>query len=162
MKSFALAVAMASIAVGAVSAADKFNPTDAVVNHLSKMKVGKYDWPQWGGSSYRNNTPDGKDIPTEWNLDTGENVLWAVPLGSQTYGNPVVANGKVFVGTNNTHGYLKRYPGKVDLGCLLAFDEKTGKFLWQCSSTKLPSGRVNDWPLMGICSTPCATTITAI
>ncbi len=155
MKSFALAVAMASIAVGVACAADKFNPTDAVVNSLSKMKVGKYDWPQWGGSSYRNNTPEGKDIPTEWNLDTGENVLWAVPLGSQTYGNPVVANGKVFVGTNNTHGYLKRYPGKVDLGCLLAFDEKTGKFLWQCSSTKLPSGRVNDWPLMGICSTVC-------
>jgi outer membrane protein assembly factor BamB len=155
MKSFALAVAMASITVGVACAADKFNPTDAVVNSLSKMKVGKYDWPQWGGSSYRNNTPEGKDIPTEWNLDTGENVLWAVPLGSQTYGNPVVANGKVFVGTNNTHGYLKRYPSKVDLGCLLAFDEKTGKFLWQCSSTKLPSGRVNDWPLMGICSTVC-------
>ncbi len=153
MKLFSLAAVIGLIAVSLASAADKFNPTDETLNILSKMKVGKYDWPQWGGSSHRNNTPEGKNIPHKWNLKTGDNVLWAVPLGSQTYSNPVVANGKVFVGTNNTHGYLKRYPSKVDLGCLLAFDEKTGKFLWQSSSTKLPSGRVNDWPLMGICST---------
>ena len=153
MKSLSLATAICLIAVGLAFAADKFNPTDDALNIITKMKVGKYDWPQWGGSPHRNNTPQGENIPHEWNLDTGENVLWASPLGSQTYGNPVVANGKVFVGTNNTHGYLKRYPAKVDLGCLLAFDEKTGKFLWQASSTKLPTGRVNDWPLMGICST---------
>ena len=59
----------------------------------------------------------------------------------------------MFVGTNNTHGYLKRYPSKIDLGCLLAFEEKTGKFLWQASSPKLPTGRVHDWPQQGICST---------
>lgn len=155
MKSFVLSAVIATCAVGVAAGADKFDPTGAAVDMLSKLKVGKYDWPQWGGTSYRNNTPPGKNIPHEWNLETGENVVWAMPLGSQTYGNPVVANGKVFVGTNNTNGYLKRYPSKVDLGCLLAFDEKTGKFLWQASSTKLPSGRVNDWPLMGICSTVC-------
>ena len=138
---------------GLVTAADKFDPTEDALNFISKMKVGKYDWPQWGGSPHRNNTPPGKNIPFEWNLETGENVLWAAPLGSQTYGNPVIANGKVFVGTNNTHGYLKRYPSKIDLGVLVAFDEKTGKFLWQASSPKLPTGRVHDWPQQGICST---------
>ena len=153
MKSLSLAAAICIIAAGLAFAADKFNPTDDALNIITKMKVGKYDWPQWGGSPHRNNTPQGENIPHEWNLDTGENVLWASPLGSQTYGNPVVANGKVFVGTNNTHGYLKRYPAKVDLGCLIAFEEKTGKFLWQASSPKLPTGRVNDWPQQGICST---------
>ena len=34
----------------------------------------------------------------------------------------------------------------VDLGCLLCFDVKDGKFLWQHSSEKLPTGRVHDWP----------------
>lgn len=153
MKYLFTSLAICLVAVGLVSAADKFNPTDDALNIITKMKVGKYDWPQWGGSPHRNNTPLGENIPHEWNLDTGENVLWASPLGSQTYGNPVVANGKVFVGTNNTHGYLKRYPAKVDLGCLIAFEEKTGKFLWQASSPKLPTGRVNDWPQQGICST---------
>ena len=152
MKSLSIAAAICVIVAGLAAAADKFNPTDAALNLISKMKVGKYDWPQWGGSSHRNNTPQGENIPHEWNLETGENVLWATPLGSQTYGNPVVANGKVFVGTNNTQGYLKRYPAKVDLGCLIAFDERTGKFLWQASSPKLPAGRVNDWPNLGICS----------
>jgi PQQ-like domain len=136
-----------------VSAADKFNPTDDAMNFISRMKVSKYDWPQWGGSPHRNNTPAGENIPFKWNLETGENVLWSSPLGSQTYGNPVIANGKVFVGSNNTHGYLKRYPSKIDLGVLLAFEEKTGKFLWQASSPKLPTGRVHDWPQQGICST---------
>ena len=28
-------------------------------------------------------------------------MKWVAALGSQTYGNPVVADGKVFVGTNN-------------------------------------------------------------
>jgi outer membrane protein assembly factor BamB len=121
-------------------------------------------WNQWGGSPARNNTPVGHDIPTEWEIGdfdyrTGEwdksgarNIKWVARLGSQTYGNPVVADGKVFVGTNNSGGWLKRYPGDVDLGCLLAFDVNDGKFLWQHSSEKLPTGRVHDWPLQGICS----------
>ncbi|MEZ6087224.1 MAG: PQQ-binding-like beta-propeller repeat protein [Pirellulaceae bacterium] len=75
-------------------------------------------------------------------------------MGSQTYGNPVVADGKVYVGTNNSAGYLKRYPGDVDLGCLLCFDEADGKFLWQHTSEKLITGRVHDWPLQGICCAP--------
>ena len=30
----------------------------------------------------------------------------------------------------------------------------SGDFLWQLTCDKLPSGRVNDWPLQGICSAP--------
>ena len=85
-------------AAGAVSAED---PTKLALERISKMEVGKKDWPQWGGSYGRNNTPEGKNIPLKWNVETGENVLWSMPLGSETYGNPVVANGKVYIGTNN-------------------------------------------------------------
>jgi len=128
--------------------------------------VGPLDWGQWGGSSKRNNTPEGKNIPVEWtigsfdlktgewNKDEAENVKWTASLGSQSYGNPVVANGKVYVGTNNGAGYQKRYPAAVDLGVLLCFDEKDGKFLWQHSNEKLPTGRVHDWPLQGVCAAP--------
>ena len=61
------------------------------------------EWNQWGGSPSRNNTPISNNVPIEWepgdfDYDTGEwqsdtstNVLWAAPLGSQTYGNPVIA-----------------------------------------------------------------------
>jgi outer membrane protein assembly factor BamB len=123
------------------------------------------DWSQWGGSSIRNNVVATK-VPTQWevgefDIDTGDwkketaqNVKWGAKLGSETYGNAVVANGKVFIGTNNGAEYLKRYPADVDLGVLLCFDEKDGKFLWQDSNEKLHTGRVHDWPLLGVCSSP--------
>lgn len=136
------------------STAHAEDPTQFVVDQISRMKVGSKDWPQWGGSYSRNNTPEGKNIPVKWDVSSGENILWSMPLGSETYGNPVIANGKVFIGTNNGNGYISRYPSSIDLGCLIAFDEKTGEFLWQHSSEKLPTGRVHDWPHQGICCAP--------
>src|SRR5690606_19631055 len=70
------------------------------------------------------------------------------------YGSCVSHGGKVFMGSNNTAAHLSRYPAEVDLGCLLCFDAENGKFLWQHSSLKLPTGRVHDWPHEGICSVP--------
>lgn len=140
------------------AAADTAAPANPVI------KPG--DWTMWGGTSLRNNTPIGKNIPGEWapgefdrrtgawKKDEAQNIKWVANLGSQTYGNTVVGGGKVFVGTNNSGGYLKRYPSDVDLGVFLCFDEKDGKFLWQHSSEKLPTGRVHDWPLQGICCSP--------
>jgi outer membrane protein assembly factor BamB len=128
--------------------------------------VREKDWAQWGGSTIKNNTPDATNIPTEWEVGevddatgewkagSGQNIKWAARLGSQSYGNPVIANGKVYVGSNNGAGYLQRYPSSVDLGVLLCFNEADGKFLWQHSSEKLPTGRVHDWPLQGICCAP--------
>lgn len=138
------------------------SPVDKTANAI--IKPG--DWAQWGGTSYRNNTPIGKNIPVnwvvgdfdnktgEWIKDNATNIKWVSRVGSQTYGNPVVADGQVYVGTNNGAGWLKRYPSKTDLGCLLAFSEADGKFLWQDSSEKLSTGRVHDWPLQGICCAP--------
>ena len=124
------------------------------------------NWSQWGGSPQRNNTPVGVNIPSKWEIgdfdyvtgewdpSAAENIKWVARLGSQTYGNAVVHDSKVFVGTNNSGGWLPRYPSEVDLGCLICFDMQSGEFLWQHSSEKLPSGRVHDWPLQGICCAP--------
>ena len=131
----------------------------------TKPLWGPGDWNQWGGSSLRNNTPNAKGIPIDfevgefdddgnWDKSSAKGVKWVAAVGSQTYGNPVVANGKLYVGTNNGHGYIKRFPATVDLGCLICFNEADGKFLWQHSSEKLPTGRVHDWPLQGICCSP--------
>jgi outer membrane protein assembly factor BamB len=131
-----------------------YDPTAVVKEGIAKMKVGPKDWPQWGGTAERNNTPADAKAPSSWNVEDGTNILWSAALGSESYGNPVVANGKVYVGTNNGKGYLTRYPTTVDLGVLVCFDEKDGKFLWQHSSEKLPTGRVHDWPDQGICCAP--------
>ena len=121
---------------------------------LKPQLKGLQDWSQWGGDSGRNNVSVAKRLATTWDVRTGKNIHWDADLGSQTYGTPVVANNKVFVGTNNGRGYNDRFPANVDLGCLLCFDQSTGRFLWQHSSKKLATGRANDWPEQGVASTP--------
>jgi len=105
----------------------------------------------WGGRATRN-AVSSEPVPTEWDVGSGQGVRWTAALGSQTYGNPVVAAGKVFVGTNNEALYDPEEAG--DRGVLIAFDESDGRFLWQSTSPKLEAGQVNDWPYVGICSSP--------
>ena len=113
------------------------------------------DWPMWGGSPDRNMVSDIENVSIDFEFEgEGGRLQWTAGLGSQTYGNPVVSQGKVYVGTNNGGGYREKHPADEDKGVLLCFDEKTGEFLWQLTRDKLPSGRVNDWPLQGICSAP--------
>ena len=128
------------------------------------------DWPLWGGSNARNNTPTGKNILTDWDVGTYDeksriwshqkNIRWIVSVGSSTYRSPIISGGKIFIGGNNGVSYDPRYPSylmndAIDLGCLFCFDEQTGKFLWQHSNRKLKAGRVHDYPSVGLCSTPC-------
>jgi outer membrane protein assembly factor BamB len=110
------------------------------------------DWPMWGGTPDRNMVSSMKGLPTTWDVKTKKNVKWVAELGSQAYGNPVVAGGMVFVGTNNE---AARDPNiKGDKGILAAFRESDGQFMWQAVHDKLAAGRANDWPYQGICSSP--------
>lgn len=122
------------------------------------------DWTEWGGSNDRNMVSPMKNIPTSFdhgkyisgteNVDmkTTKNLRWAAKLGSQAYGNVTIANGRVFVGTNNESPRDPSVQG--DHSTVMCFDEKTGAFLWQLAVPKLASGKVNDWEFLGICSSP--------
>src|SRR4029079_4908056 len=111
------------------------------------------DWPQWGGRNTRNMVSDEKGLPAKFNpgkkmkggedvdMSTTENCLWAVKLGSQSYGSPNIANGKVFVGTNNESPRNAQIIG--DRGIVMCFDEKSGKFQWQMVTPKLGAGKVS-------------------
>ena len=113
---------------------------------------GNGNWPMWGGSPDRNMVSDAKGLPTEWDVKTKKNVKWKATLGSEAYGNPVVAEGMVFVGTNNDAVRDPRQTG--DRGVMMAFRASDGEFLWQLTSEKLAAGRVNDWPFQGVASSP--------
>src|SRR5687767_9984747 len=110
------------------------------------------DWPMWGGTPARNMVSPIKGMPTTWDVKSGKNVKWVAELGSQSYGNPVVAEGVVLVGTNNEATRDAKQAG--DRGVLMAFREATGEFMWQAAYEKLSSGRANDWPFQGIASSP--------
>ncbi len=110
------------------------------------------DTAMWGGSPGRNMVSTETGLPAEWDPETGSNIKWTAQLGSQTYGNPAIAGGKIFIGTNNQA--VRNPKLKGDRGVVMAFRESDGKFLWQSAHAKLASGRVNDWPQQGICSSP--------
>src|SRR5436309_14965056 len=119
---------------------------------LSGSDPGSGDWPMWGGTPDRNMVSPMKGLPTSWDLKTKKNVKWMAELGSQSYGNPVVAGGQVYAGTNNE---LVRNPKEGgDRGVLMCFRESDGKFLWQHTNAKLAAGRALDWPFQGVCSSP--------
>ena len=105
----------------------------------------------FGNTASRNMVSDETGLPASWDRTTGENVLWAEPVGSQAYGGAVVAGGKVYVGTNNEGQRVPDIEG--DKGIVMVFDAQSGEFLWQMVHDKLTTGRVNDWPLQGVCST---------
>ena len=110
------------------------------------------DWPMWGANGSRNMVSAETGIPRTWDIKTKDKIKWVAEIGSQSYGNPVIADGKVFLGTNNE---LLRDPEQGDdRGVLMVFREADGEFLWQMTHEKLAAGRVNDWPEQGVCSSP--------
>jgi len=113
------------------------------------------DWPQWGGRDPGRNmvaretglpesfTPgeksaDGSGI----NLATTQHVRWAVRLGAYIYGNPTIAGGRVFVGTDDTlldgDARLRRTRG----GLVQCLDEATGRLLWRLAVPQRPKERL--------------------
>ena len=120
-------------------------------------------WSMYGGTPGRNmvNHTD-RDILRTFSPDKGLGVRWKADLGSRSYSQPVIAGGRVFVGTNNARprnprDTMKNKDGEtepIDKCVLMCFDAASGKFLWQAVHDKLPSGQVNDWPQEGICSIP--------
>jgi outer membrane protein assembly factor BamB len=91
-------------------------------------KGGASDCLMLGGSPGRNmaNTID-KNVPADWCVEEGkqQKVKWVAKLGSRAYGGPVIANGKVYVGTN------QKGADSYEKAVLMAFNEADGKFLWK-------------------------------
>ena len=110
------------------------------------------DWPMWGGAPGRNMVSAVTGLPSAWDIRTNANIRWTADLGSTSYGNPVVAGGRVFVGTNNANPRNARVTG--DKGVLMCFRESDGAFLWQAVTDKLEEGKAVDWPEQGVASSP--------
>ncbi len=137
------------------------------------------DWPQWGGRDARNmvspeqhladsfepgrltrmgpttdpaDEPTGAEHPVALDAATSRNVKWSATLGSQCYGNVVVAGGRVLLGTNNAHPRDPQVRGQH--GVLLCLDERTGKFMWQLAVPKYTDLKMFDTLDLGICSSP--------
>lgn len=123
------------------------------------------EWPMWGHDPSRNMVSPDKGLPTH--IDAGKakddgtidpatvskNVRWIAKLGTQSYGNPTAADGKVFVGTNNGWPHY-REDLTGDYGILLCLKQQTGKRDWTLFCPKLAAGKVSDWEQVGLCCSP--------
>ena len=97
--------------------------------------------------------PGRRDSMTSRIVGTSPNVRWVVSIGSPTYATPVIANGKVLIGTLNHEVWDNRRSGSRSV--LLCFDDKTGEFLWQVSLPKdYGISSMFDAFCVGISSTP--------
>jgi outer membrane protein assembly factor BamB len=124
------------------------------------------DWAQWGGTPAHNMVAQETGLPATFRigrldpqtetleLATCENIQWGFKLGTETHGSPVIARGRVLLGSN----YLgNRTKGKVSTnlagGWLLCLDERTGKLLWELTAPHLPESRAPHSDTgYGICS----------
>jgi outer membrane protein assembly factor BamB len=108
------------------------------------------DQPQWGHAWTRNMVSDERDLPAEFDPATGKNIKWVAALGTESHATPVIAGGRVYIGTNNEVPRDPKHTG--DRGVLMCFDEKDGKFLWQLVTPKREEDPYFDWPKTGISS----------
>jgi PQQ-like domain len=133
------------------------------------------DWPQFGRDGTRNAVSLERNPPLTWDVGKtsdakpgprqgkSSNIKWSAPLGSMTYGDPVVSNGLVWVGTNN--GYAG---STVDASVLACFRESDGKPLYRYVSPRLSTpytghfdgkshillGWVHDWGYASMACSP--------
>ena len=105
------------------------------------------DQPQWGQAWSRNMVSEEKGLPESFDPKTGRNVKWVARLGTDSYATPIVAGGRVYIGTNNQNPRDPNHP--ADSGILMCFDEGTGQFLWQLVSPKREEDPYHDWPKTG-------------
>ncbi|MBN2329065.1 MAG: PQQ-binding-like beta-propeller repeat protein [Candidatus Omnitrophica bacterium] len=106
------------------------------------------DQPQWGQKFSRNMISSETGLVDDFDPASGKNVKWTAALGDETWATPVVAQGKVFIGTNNQTPRDPRHDG--DRGILMCFNEDDGAFLWQLAVPKLGPDPYLDWPRSGI------------
>jgi len=89
-------------------------------------------------------------LPDGFDPATGKNVKWSASLGTSTYSTPIVAGGRVLIGTNNDRPRDPKHDG--DRGVMMCLDERDGSLVWQLVVPKLSEDIYLDWPRAGMCS----------
>jgi len=105
---------------------------------------------QFGEAWSRNMVSAEKGLPSTFNIEEGINVKWLAELGTESYSTPVVAGGRVFIGTNNERPRDPKHAG--DRGVFMCLEEESGKLLWQLVAPKLEQDPYHDWPKTGMSS----------
>lgn len=89
------------------------------------------NWPGWRGPRGDGSSTDAS-LPTIWNGETGQNIVWKAPLAASGHSSPIVWGDRVFV-----VGCDEASEDRV----LLSIDRATGKTVWQRTVLHAPLER---------------------
>jgi outer membrane protein assembly factor BamB len=117
---------------------------------LFAFSVCAHDQPQWGQAWSRNMVSSETNLPADFDPKTGRNIAWRAKLGTESHSTAVIAEGHVYIGTNN--GEPRDPHHKGDRGVMMCFDEKDGSFQWQLVVPKRSEDPYLDWPNTGLAS----------
>jgi outer membrane protein assembly factor BamB/SAM-dependent methyltransferase len=118
------------------------------------------DWPMLGRDNTHNAVSPEKGPPIRWQIEErdggvlvrpGWNYLWEAPLGRIASGSPTVADGLIWIGTNNERPRDPKVKG--DGAVLMCFRASDGHFLWQYVSPRLKDEHL-DYPHSGLNCSP--------
>ena len=122
------------------------------------------DWPMLGRDASRNSVSPEQNPPTDWDVgyidkkmtrrdpSKSRHVKWAAQLGSIACGDPVVADGLVWVGTNNSPRF-RRFDRDADASVLACYRESDGQLLYRYVSPRLKP-QIWDWPNASLANSP--------
>ncbi len=88
---------------------------------LMTVWVHAENWPCWRGPRGDGTSLD-EHVPTHWNGETGENIVWKTPVPGVGHASPIVWEDRIF-----TVSCLLDSQERI----LLCFDRRTGRQLWQ-------------------------------
>lgn len=99
------------------------------------------DWPSFRGPGARG-VADGQNLPTAWDVASGQNILWKIPIPRMSHASPVVSAGRVFVisavGPENPELLLGKRGGSDIVEDLTpqswriyCVDARDGRILWE-------------------------------
>src|SRR5688572_12798295 len=98
------------------------------------------DWPQFRGPRASGGDTN-QALPTQWNVESGENVRWQTPLPGLGHASPIISGDRIYiataVGANDKELKVGLY-GDIDpieedgtyQWRLLALDRASGKIIW--------------------------------
>lgn len=104
-------------------------------------KASKGTWPSFRGPE-ASGVADGQNLPDEWDVKTGKNILWKTPIPGLAHSSPVVWGGRIFVTTAISSEPKAGFrPGLYGEGAaskdrtrhrwmLYAIDKKSGETVW--------------------------------
>jgi outer membrane protein assembly factor BamB len=103
------------------------------------------NWPSFRGNG-ANGVSEGRSLPTRWNVEKAQNVLWKTAIPGLAHSSPVVWENLVFVTTaisslpdaSFRHGLYGEGDASTDLSThwwrVLAVEKQTGKIVWEATA----------------------------